>query len=97
MALNSFHISLHNYDLGLQHNCYIASYWFVEVLRHVAENTSVSYHTCFVFTLHFERPRCFAFPENGSSWQKYDQPTGDYFTTDPVLLNMLYLTSVTCK
>ena len=59
----------------------------------------ISYHTCFVLTLHFERPGRVAFPENGSSWHKYGhQPTGNhYFTTDPVLLNMLCLTSVTCK
>ena len=42
-----------------------------------------------------ERPACFAFPELGSSWHKYCQPTGyHYFTNNPVLLNMLHMPGV---
>ena len=42
-----------------------------------------------------ERPACFAFPERGSSWHKYYQPSGyHYFTNKPALLNMLCMPGV---
>ena len=42
-----------------------------------------------------ERPTCFAFPERGSSWPKYYQPSGyHYYANEPALLNMLCMPGV---